>query len=118
MYYRILQFLRINRSVGVLSIVLHHMIVDVSKFMAILFVFSIGFSFAFACLFPNPDGYDESHLLGRHPGYEPWWGVVGSFSPTTLADNLNDRQPTTTIAPLMLYCYQFMVTIILINLRE
>ena len=43
--------------------------------------------------------------------------VVGAFSYTSLAANLEDRQPTTTIALIMLYLYQFMVTIILINLR-
>lgn len=70
MYYRILQFLRIYRSVGVLSIVLDHILVDVLKFLAILFVFVFGFSFSFACLFPNPSHFDESNLLGRHPAWE------------------------------------------------
>jgi hypothetical protein len=114
LFYRILQFLRIYRSVGVLSIVLDNILVDVSKFLVILFVFVLGNSFAFSILFPNPNNYKQGHLLGGHPIWEPWWGIVGSFSYLNLVAHLNDQEPqmmtTMTVAPAMLWFYQFMVT--------
>ena len=38
--------------------------------------------------------------------WAPYWGVMGDFSPAGLSSRLEDRQPTTTIAPLMLDTYQ------------
>jgi len=90
--------------------------VDVSQFMVILFIFILGFSFAFAILFPNPMGFEVDHLLGEHPMWEAWWGVVGNFNYLNLASRLGSIQPTTTVGPAMLFFYQFFVTIILVNL--
>ena len=53
-------------------------------------------------------------VLGSNPLWGPFWGVYGGFDisePMTL-----EHEPTTTLAPGLLWTYQFIATVVLVNL--
>jgi hypothetical protein len=120
--------------VGVLFIVLSAMGNDVVYFMVIFLVLTIGFGVSFAVLLPNAMSEPWYRVMGSNPLWGPFWGVFGGFDvsgplalekavagdcqPTAVDDCLlvEQLEPTTTLTPILLWIYQFVAAIILINL--
>ena len=105
-YMRVLQYLRYFQSVGVLTIVIGHMLNDVSFFSIILLFVSFGFGFAFSVMLPNQyAATDAARIFGGSPLWGPFWGIFGSFNARTYelfeeADDVVD--PGTVVAPTLL----------------
>lgn len=77
-YYRVLRYLAYYKSVGVLTLVVNFMLVDVAVFATMLFLITIGFGFAFATLLPKQNEDNRVHLfLGGNPVWSSWWGLFG-----------------------------------------
>ena len=117
-YYRFLQYLRIYRSIGVLSIVIDSLAMDVARFTVIMIIFILAFSFSFAIIFPNPSEYKGWEFLGGHPLYLTFWGVVGGIDTIEVLTILKEQrdQPTVTLACILLWIFQFMTGVVLVNL--
>jgi len=116
-FMRILQLLTYQQTVGVLAIVLGAMKNDVLYFMVIFLVLTCGFGVSFAILLPSSMVEPWYHVLGTNPLWGSFWGVFGSFtifgSKGPLA--LDDHEPTTTLVPPLYWIYQFVATVILVN---
>ena len=93
----------------------------------IFLVLTIGFGVSFAVLLPNAMSEPWYRVMGTNPLWGPFWGVFGSFDvsgPMELekavaADGgllVEQLEPTTTLTPILLWIYQFVAAIILINL--
>jgi len=115
---RTLQFLRYFESIGVLIIILGFMVTDVISFFAFIVVFSFGFGVAFAVLLPGASYAQPAyHVLDGSPLWQPFWGLFGDF-------DLEAMEETTPFsagdinfaAPVLLWVYMFLTTIMLINL--
>jgi hypothetical protein len=115
---RTLQFLRYFESIGVLIIILGFMVTDVISFFAFIVVFSFGFGVAFAVLLPGASYTQPAyHVLDGSPLWQPFWGLFGDF-------DLEAMEETTPFsagdinfaAPVLLWVYMFLTTIMLINL--
>jgi hypothetical protein len=133
-FLRVLQLLTYQQTVGVLFIVLSAMGNDVVYFMVIFLVLTIGFGVSFAVLLPNAMSEPWYRVMGSNPLWGPFWGVFGGFdvsgplalekavagdcTPTLEEDCLlvEQLEPTTTLTPILLWIYQFVAAIILINL--
>ena len=122
-----LQLLTYQQTVGVLFIVLSAMGNDVVYFMVIFLVLTVGFGVSFAVLLPNAMSEPWYRVMGNNPLWGSFWGVFGSFDvsgPLALekaiaegGDVLVEQlEPTTTLTPILLWIYQFVAAIILINL--
>eukprot|EP00966_Prymnesium_polylepis_P064300 1490869-Prymnesium_polylepis.1 len=83
-----------------------------------MMVFILAFSFTFAILFPNPSEYDAWDFLGGSPIYFTLWGVVGGLESVELLTVVKEEreQPTVSLACIMLWYYQFMTGVVLVNL--
>ena len=88
---------------------------------------TVGFGVSFAVLLPNAMYEPWYRVMGNNPLWGPFWGVFGSFDvsgPLELekavaADGgllVAQLEPTTTLVPILLWIYQFVASIILINL--
>ena len=88
---------------------------------------TVGFGVSFAVLLPNAMAEPWYRVMGTNPLWGPFWGVFGSFDvsgPLELekavaADGgllVAQLEPTTTLVPILLWIYQFVASIILINL--
>ena len=93
----------------------------------IFLVLTIGFGVSFAVLLPNAMSEPWYRVMGSNPLWGPFWGVFGGFDvsgPLALekavaADDgllVEQLEPTTTLTPILLWIYQFVAAIILINL--
>ena len=100
---------------------------DVVYFMVIFLVLTVGFGVSFAVLLPNAMSEPWYRVMGNNPLWGSFWGVFGSFDvsgPLALekaiaegGDVLVEQlEPTTTLTPILLWIYQFVAAIILINL--
>ena len=100
---------------------------DVVYFMVIFLVLTVGFGVSFAVLLPNAMSEPWYRVMGNNPLWGSFWGVFGSFDvsgPLALekataegGDVLVEQlEPTTTLTPILLWVYQFVAAIILINL--
>lgn len=45
-----------------------------------------------------------------------WWGMLGFFDPTSLVEQVGDEMPTAVTAPILLFLYEFVVLVVLLNL--
>ena len=88
---------------------------------------TVGFGVSFAVLLPMSMTEPWYRLLGNNPLWGPFWGVFGSFDvsgPLALEKAVatdggllvEQLEPTTTLTPILLWIYQFVAAIILINL--
>ena len=90
-YYRILRYLSYYKSVGVLTIVVNFMLVDVAVFATLLFLITIGFGLAFTTL--NPAQASESNFAlvgGAHPFWSAFWGMFGDYD----RGSIYEQQPS------------------------
>jgi len=124
-FMRVLQFLRYFSSVGVLTICVGGMMTDVTLFIILLGPLTLGFAVANAALTPREtqEGTtmtdDWYAILGFQPLWEPFWGLIGSFdykTPLTAIHEYGTDYPTGVTMPLLVFAYQFIATIILVNL--
>jgi len=117
-FMRALQFMRYFSSVGVLTIVLGSMMNDVALFIIILLPLTCGFAVANAALMPQRTG-DWYAILGSAPIWEPFWGVIGYFDIQERMQSIQDHSfeyPAGVTVPILTWAYQFIATIILVNL--
>ena len=88
---------------------------------------TVGFGVSFAVLLPNAMSEPWYRVMGNNPLWGPFWGVFGSFDvsgPLALEKAtaegggvlVEQLEPTTTLTPILLWVYQFVAAIILINL--
>jgi len=119
-YFRILQFLRYFKSVGVLTIVVGHMMADVAYFFVLFLVASLGFGVAFTMLMPLTS-QSVHFVFGDHPLWTPFWATFGSvktgsafMAGEVLRDDGSD--PSIFFGPTLLWFYLFIVVIIYVNL--
>ena len=86
-----------------------------------------GFGVSFAVLLPNAMSEPWYRVMGNNPLWGPFWGVFGSFDVSgplalekAIAEDgdvlVEQLEPTTTLTPILLWIYQFVAAIILINL--
>jgi len=124
LWFRTLQYLRYYKSVGVLATMLNRMFVDVFNFITILIAFTLGFGFALAAatggaVFNVEDAplmpYEPPTSF-KHPMWSTWWGMLGFFDPTSLVEQVGDEMPTAVTAPILLFLYEFVVLVVLLNL--
>jgi len=114
-FFRVLQLLVYQQTVGVLAITLGAMRDDVVYFSVILFVLTFGFGVTFAVLLPQSMSEPWYQVLGNNPLWGPFWGVFGGFDVSGPLE-LEPHEPTTTLTPILLWIYQFTATILLVNL--
>ena len=97
------------------------------RYQVIFLVLTVGFGVSFAVLLPNAMSEPWYRVMGNNPLWGSFWGVFGSFDvsgPLALekaiaegGDVLVEQlEPTTTLTPILLWIYQFVAAIILINL--
>jgi hypothetical protein len=90
-------------------------------------VLTVGFGVSFAVLLPNAMSEPWYRVMGNNPLWGPFWGVFGSFDVSgplalekAIAEDgdvlVEQLEPTTTLTPILLWIYQFVAAIILINL--
>ena len=116
-YLRVLQYLRIFKSVGVLSIVLGGITQDVFTFGVLQLTLTASFGIAFATLQPGAMAeYEPYGILGLAPLFVPFWGLFGEFDVSRIIRQVSDEKPTVVVLPLLLWIYLFAATIILVNL--
>lgn len=115
-YFRVMPYLRYYQSVGVLTIVLGSMAADVKLFFAVLMLITGGFSLAFAVLLPANMNQQWYHLGSSISLWQPFWGLFGQFDLAELEETIGPEMPTRLVAPLLLWCYLFTATIVLVNL--
>lgn len=116
-YYRVLRYLAYYESVGVLTLVVNFMLIDVGVFATLLFLITIGFGFAFAVLQPqqaSEQGFE--FILGNHPIWSSWWGLFGDYDRQSMYAQMGSQQPMATLAPLFLWVYEFFSVVLLMNL--
>ena len=88
---------------------------------------TVGFGVSFAVLLPNAMSEPWYRVMGNNPLWGSFWGVFGSFDVSgplalekaTAEDGgvlVEQLEPTTTLTPILLWVYQFVAAIILINL--
>ena len=101
-------WLVVSRDVGVLSVVLAQLAQPIAQFVVLWLVCVVGFSSAFVGLFPTlgagaftPDG----------PGVLPFWAMYGEFGDTEVLADAAVWGGTS-----VLWCYIFVVNILLVNL--
>ena len=96
-------------------------------YQVIFLVLTVGFGVSFAVLLPNAMSEPWYRVMGNNPLWGPFWGVFGSFDvsgPLALEKAtaegggvlVEQLEPTTTLTPILLWVYQFVAAIILINL--
>jgi len=127
-FLRVLQLLTYQQTVGVLAIVLSAMGNDVVYFLAIFIALSVGFGVSFAVMLPMSMTEPWYRVMGTNPLWGSFWGVFFSFDVSEplememanfTADGgplVEQLEPTTTLVPILLWIYQFVAAIILINL--
>jgi len=125
-YARGIQFLGYYQSVGVLTIVLTDMMNDIAIWTILSLVISAGFAFAFVILEPSSVLEDHSWALfmGLHPVYESIWMWVGAgvhsdretIDGVTLGPNGAPELPTAVLFPSLMWVYQFIIGVLLVNL--
>ena len=125
-YVRGIQFLGFFQSVGVLTIVLTDMMGDIAIWTILSLVISLGFAFAFVILEPNAvlEQHSWQDFMGLHPVYESLWLWVGAgvhsdratMDSVTLGPNGSPELPTAIVFPTMMWVYQFIIGVLLVNL--
>lgn len=116
-YVRVLQYLRVFKSIGVFSIVLAGIFQDVKMFAIVQMVLMASFGVAFATLQPGVMGAYESYdILGSAPLYVPFWGLFGEVDLLRMLRQINNELPTQVLLPVLLWIYLFLACIILVNL--
>ena len=117
-FLRLMQFLKYQHNVGVLLITIGAMKSDVQYFMVIMGVLAAGFGISFAVLLPASN-HSETwwQVFGDNVLWGPFWGILGGFGNVNGPVELEGgHEPTITLAPMLLWTYLFIATIILINL--
>ena len=119
-YFRGLQFMGYYRSIGVLTIVVKNMMSDVMIWVVLASVMSLGFAFAFVTLLPQASMEHSWHLfMGLHPVYESLWLWVGAAEHATRGNiqaETGDELPTAVVMPTLTWVYQFIISVVLVNL--
>jgi len=119
LYVRVLQYLRYNRELGVLTIVIGHMLRDVMNFLVVLTCFSAGFAFAFAVMMPEHMIKDAPlpEFLGASPVWYSMWGIFGMVPINKqVHEDAGTMQPGLWALPLFMWLYLFITIVILVNL--
>ena len=116
-YVRVIQYLRIFKGIGVLSVVIGSISYDVLTFGAIQLTLTTAFGVAFATLQPDAMAvYEPYEILGNAPIFRSFWALFGEYDIERLIRQINDEKPTIVILPLLMWLYLFAATIILVNL--
>mmetsp|Transcript_18044 Transcript_18044/g.53982 ORF Transcript_18044/g.53982 Transcript_18044/m.53982 type:complete len:259 (+) Transcript_18044:1888-2664(+) len=55
-------------------------------------------------------------LLSTTSLWQPFWGIFGAFDLNQLEEQIGHEMPTRIVAPLLLWVYMFVATIVLVNL--
>jgi len=132
LWMRLLQIMRISRSVGVLSIILGEMCAkDVANFTILFLVNWFGFGLALSVLQPemiNGQGIsdveygvstDHYWSIFQHfssPFFEPLWGLLGDFDVGQVYEKTVGVGAVGWLIPLVLYVYLFFAVVVLLNL--
>lgn len=103
-FYRVLRYLSYYRSVGVLTLVVNFMLVDVGVFATLLFLITVGFGFAFVVLLPTDEADDTPwRIMGSHPVWSTWWGLFEDYDRLGMYRAVGEQMPTAIVAPSMLW---------------
>ena len=118
---RMFDLVRAFKSVGQMSIIFWRMMYkDVSVFMILVLIVSPGFGIAFAAMQPQriPFPFRFGTLI-----YEvgsvllmPFWGVLGDHNLEEVLEATVDADYAHFVAPVMLYAYLLVTTVVLVNL--
>ena len=120
MYIRLLQYAMYWQGVGVLVIILSEMLYDILIFIVLLSVNIIGAGVAFMILLP---GLNAHEFWGARPFMLAVWAVIGDFD-VAMVEQYSfqgshmafDEDPTTYVAPIFLFAFVFVTTVVLVNL--
>ena len=56
------------------------------------------------------------YLFGTTPLWKPFWGIFGDFDIGEIEDYTGHNMPTRTLAPVLMWVYMMIATVILVNL--
>ena len=114
---RILNYLTVHEGLGILVIILGEMLAnDVSLFIVLVLIISLGTGFSFTLLMPGLRQILDSRVQFASSGIlMPFWGLLG-MGDIDITQELGYESPTYVIVPLVTYFYLFLATVILINL--
>jgi hypothetical protein len=86
-------------------------------FFIFIMIFSLAFGFAMAVLLPGNVKNPASHIFSSEPIWSTFWGLFGNDNLDSIEEYLGfDSYVTNAVAPVMLWFYQLLATIVLVNL--
>jgi len=117
-FLRYIDSLKFFQGIGVLYITLLKMFIDVGEWIKITVFITIGFGVAYAVLMPGASGVAQGNANWlERPFWQPFWGLLGDFDTGAVFDYYATEDfPASTIMPIMLAAYNFVTSIILVNL--
>ena len=112
---RSIGMLKVNKSAGVLIIMIGEMIPEILIWSAVALCVTIGFSLFFTVVMAGDVLYGDDISW---PAWQPFWGLLGdlqleqltTYNPPHVSD------PASTLVPYFLWAYSFVATVVLINL--
>ena len=115
---RTLQYFRYFESIGVLIIVFVSMISDVTVFLLLIIIFSLGFGYAFAVLLPGEATNPFFFIFSTEPLWSPFWSLYGSDNLHNIIEEYipYDASILRAFVPTLLWLYMLLATIVLVNL--
>lgn len=117
-FMRFVDSLKFFQGFGVLYLTLLKMLVDVLAWFNVTLVITIGFGVAYTVLMPAGSSIAQTNgnFLGR-PFFQPFWGILGDFDAASVLEYYSVEEfPASTLMPLLLWVYNFLTTIVLVNL--
>jgi len=117
-FMRFVSSLKYFRSFGVLYICVLRMSEDVVSWFSLTILITIGFGVSYAVLMPAASATAQTHAnyLGR-PFFQPFWGLLGDFDAESVFEYYSVEEfPAAVLMPLMLWVYNFLTSIVLVNL--
>ena len=90
---------------------------QVGLFIVVLLPLTLGFAVGFAVIMPREnERFEWYEFFGNAPIWSPFWGLHGAFDTITLENQVGDEWPTRVTVPVLLWVYQFIATVVLVNL--
>lgn len=114
---RTLNYLMVYESLGVLVIILIEMLAnDVSLFLVLALMVSLGTGFSFKLLMPGLERTIDSNIeFANLPLFLPIWGLLG-MGDLAESQTIGYESPSNIIVPVLYFVYLILATIVLINL--
>ena len=117
MYSRFTSVMKLSGQVGLLYVMFIKMWAEVARWFSLTLFGTLGFAVAFAVM--EPGNVVAEGMLTDRPFMRPFWGLVGDFDTTTIADYYPEagfKGMIGSISALLLWFYVFVITVVMVNL--